>query len=182
MSQVSQDRFFLAEFRDPEALDHKFKLTLERFQLKWLEVLGWHLFRPLPETECHLVKTLRIPLNNSPVEFDAQVLALTKILIDSLNDSRLKKELGSIEAGAKSIEKLEAFLQEKGFSARQDTIQFLKDLQRLRSKGSAHLKGTGYENALSRFAEPNQDLREVFASILNQAVRMLEALSDHFLT
>jgi len=53
--------------------------------------LDGRLFKPLAEEDGHYFKTLRVPLTKEQKEFDEQVLALTKIFIDSLNEKNWKK-------------------------------------------------------------------------------------------
>lgn len=86
ISKVNFRRSFLAQFADPERPDLFFKYMFESFTRRWREHFGWDFFIPLSEKDAHFYRTLRVPLSNDQAEFDSQVLALTKILIDSINE------------------------------------------------------------------------------------------------
>lgn len=58
----------------------------ESFQQRWQEVFGWQLFLPLADEDLHFYTALRVPLTDDQAEFDSQILALTKVLVDSINE------------------------------------------------------------------------------------------------
>ena len=172
-------RGFLAEFADPERSDLYFKQKFRSFQEKWKKQFDWHLFLPLSQGDKYHFTTLRIPLTNEQKEFDEQVLSLTKILIDSLNEKELAKGL-TIKEKAKGIDKLEAFLASKNIRFL-GMIEFLRNLQCLRSTGVAHLKGKNYDKIRKEFGIGEKELSEVFDEILIKAIRVLNSLESKFL-
>ena len=105
------------------------------------------------------------------------MLALTKILVDSINEKRLVAELDGAKEGEKGISKLERFLDRKGVPELSNWIGFLRDLQELRSSGVAHRKGKKYDEVSGRFDIGDKDLSKVFEDILVQATDMIQALS-----
>lgn len=117
-------------------------------------------------------------------KFDAQVQGLTKILVDSLNDQELTKHITSpMEPDTKSIAKLELFLRDKSINDCKPQIEYLRNLQNLRSKGVAHLKATGYEEVLAKFGGgPGIGLQTVFRTVLTQAVDFLRFMRASFLS
>lgn len=139
------------------------------------------MFLPLPKEDEYHLKTLRIPLTNEQKEFDDQILSLTKILIDALNEKELAKELTSVKDEAKGIDKLDAFLQSKGVKL-ENMIQYMRDLQSLRSSGVAHLKGSKYERIKQTFGIGEKNLTDVFDDIMIRAIWTLNSLAKAFLS
>ncbi len=179
ISHTAWERGFEAKFTDPEKSDLYFKHKFISFKEKWNKKYGWNLFRDLPKEDEYHLKTLRIPLTNEQKEFDEQILSLTKIMIDSLNEKELKKEL-EIYANMKGIDKLELFLESKGKPI-PDLIKYLRNLQDIRSRGVAHLKGKNYQKLKKALKMDEKELTEVFDLILIDAVVTLNTLEKYFL-
>ena len=100
-------------------------------------------------------------------------LVLVKVIIDSLNEKKIQESIEG-EKDLKGIGKLEKWLQISGRTDYDEHTKFLRNLQDLRSKGTGHRKGTGYDKIASSFGVGNKDLREVFEDIMHSA--------DEFLT
>ena len=79
------------------------------------------------------------------MEFDEQIGHLTKLMVDSLNETLLSERARPFEAGAKGISKFARFLENSKFPDETGLVQLLRDLQNLRSTGAAHRKGSAYE-------------------------------------
>ena len=60
-------------------------------------------------------------------------------------------------------------------------IEFLRNLQRLRSTGIAHLKGKNYDKIRKEFGIGEKELSKVFDEILIKAIRVLNSLEGKFL-
>lgn len=181
VSRVNFQRSFLGEFADPEKVDLLFKYIFEQFQEGWAEEKGWPLFKPLAEGDKHLYTALHVPLTNDQAEFDGQVLSLTKIIIDSLNEEQLAAAVGGADPESKGISKLEKFLVQAAVPSYQDHVKFLRNLQSLRSAGVGHRKGRNYEKVAKEFGLGEKEQAEVFEDILRRAVLFIQALADHFL-
>lgn len=182
MSSVNYRRSFLAEFADPEKADLFFKYAFEEFQQKWHSCQGWYLFKPFSPDDQYLFETLHIPLTNDHSELDGQVLALTKTIIDSLNEENIEIQIGGLDPNLKGgISKLERFLATQSFPNYQPHIKFLRNLQSLRSTSVGHRKGQNYKKIAKEFGIGEKDIREIFENILKNAAQMLKDLSDHFL-
>lgn len=179
LSHTAWKRDFEAEFANPEQSDLYLKQKFTDFQEKWKSKFGWNLFVPLSKEDEYHFRTLRIPLTNEQSEFDEQVLSLTKLLIDSLNEKELTSWMG-LPKNAKGIDKLEAFLQSKGLKP-QRMIGFLRDLQALRSSGVAHLKGENYLKIKKAFGIGEKELHDVFDDICIKAIWTLNSLERMFL-
>jgi hypothetical protein len=107
------------------------------------------------------------------------VLALTKVLIDSLNEAEIDKSIGGAPPEAKGISKLESFLKAESFQDVDAHIKFLRDVQALRSSGTGHRKGSKYKKVSSSFGVGEGELRAVFEDILKRVCRFLRALAEH---
>jgi hypothetical protein len=180
-SETNFRRSFLAQFTEPKAPDLVFKNEYERLSTDWLKKFGWPFFLPLREGDAHLLNTLRIPVTNSQAELDEQVLHLTKLLVDSLNEKEISQAAGVVPEGAKGIGKLQAFFASTDFEKGESIVQFLKDLQQLRSTGSGHRKGAAYDKAVARIGVDPSRRPDSVARLLSEAVAMLEVLRSHYL-
>lgn len=171
----------MCEFTPPEKKDLIFKQKYEAFNFFWSKKFQWLLFKPLRKEDSHFFKTLRIPLINSRPEFEDQVLALTKVLIDSLNEKALKKYIEFTEKeNMKDISKFEEFLKVNKLSDYKNHITFLRDLQELRSSGVAHRKSEKYVKIARKFEINRKNLIEVFEEILSKAISLLDYLIIKF--
>ncbi|HTK30719.1 MAG TPA: hypothetical protein VL332_02060 [Candidatus Saccharimonadaceae bacterium] len=169
-------RAILGEFAEAVAEDHAFKDQYRQTNARWEEILGWPIFKPLAAGDEHVVAVLRIPLSNSPSEFDDQVMALTKLMVDSLNERELVRGLSGVPGNAKGIAKLEAFLKAHDSKGAATITEFMRGIQALRSTGVAHRKGGNYESAKKRFGVGVAPHPAVFRSILKEAIETLQLL------
>ncbi len=167
---------------------HDFRDAYARANEVWVEVLGWPLFLPMATDDRHNLEGLRVPLGRGPAEFDGQVQALTKTAVDSLNEKRIRK--AAIAAGhafeeeKPGIAKLEAYLDATQFKADRygldrSPVAWMKDLQWLRSTGSAHRKGSKYEKAAEHFQIEERGRPAVIRGLLVEGRHALDALAAH---
>ena len=177
-------RNFKGEWISSDQPEHLFKQRYDYLQKESEKYLGWQLVRPLDPLDKHHFKGLRVPSTDEQRDFDALVLSLTKILIDSLNQKELKKLISlkqeenlspdQQEMLKGSIGCLEIALSCCGVEDAADHIAFLRKLQQLRSTGSAHRKGSNYQKIAKDFGIESQSLRSVFAGILSKALDVLD--------
>lgn len=181
MSHTAFARAIEGQFADPEDPALLLKQRLSSFQKKWETKFGWKLFRSMGEGDEYYLTVLRVPLTNDQREFDEQVLAITKILVDSLNEKALEQSTAERRENAKGLDKLEVFLSANGVEIPK-MIEFLRKLQALRSSASAHLKGAKYEKVKDYFSIGKRDLSTVFEDILVKCIWTLNTLENHFLS
>ncbi|MFH0702231.1 MAG: hypothetical protein V2B14_01665 [bacterium] len=177
-SNISNTRFkrdVSAEWVDPERADLCFKSILNVFQEKWEKKYEWNFFKPLTEEDAYRYSSLRIPLNNSQLEFDGQIGNLAIIIIDSLNIKEINKYINPSKED-KGIDRLEQFFVKKDFKGYKEHIDFLRNLQSLRSTGVAHRKGENYEKIVKIFKIDENDLQKVFEDILIKAISFIKYL------
>ena len=179
MSAVAFKRSMLGQFTDPENADLYFKQMFSSFNESWKKKFGWDLFRPLAGKDEYALKILRVPLTNDQREFDEQILTLTKVFIDSLNEKELARGLTNKE-NAKGLDKLETWLRSQDFSSDR-MMEFLRKLQGLRSASTALRKGVSYEKLKPFFEIDKKTMIEVFEDILIKCVWSLRTLEKFFL-
>ena len=171
-------RAFLAQPTAPEAPDLRFKSAYRRFNTKWQERFNWSLFREPEPDDIHVLRRLRIPLNTSQPEFEDQVVNLTKVLIDALNEREIQKMLPNRQLDEKDISKVERWMLQEQYPSAERDIAFLRRLQRLRSKLAAHRKGSDYAQILADENVNDDPIQEV-ATMLRDAERLLYGLAAH---
>ena len=175
VSKTYFKRQILAEFTDSDRPEHLFIQRYQDLQEVCKEYLGWQLLLPLETSDEHHFQGLRIPATDEQRDFDALVLSLTKILIDSLNEKRLNTLIPDnhkVELKG-SIARLEAALNSCNAEGAADCVSFLRKLQNLRSSSAAHRKGRSYRKIAKDFGVESQSLRDVFTKILWQALDVL---------
>lgn len=183
MSKTYWDLSFMSKVSPPEMLDLYFKQYFKKFTHLWYNKFGWNLFKPLNEQDKHYYSTLRVPLSDSPTEFESQVLSLTKIIIDSINEKELAIRLQKPDKAWKSIDKLNAYLSEKKIVGYDKHIKYLRNLQSLRSKAVAHRKPKDYAKEIKKlnFLDfEDKGYIDNFIDILHQAINFLQYLKFNF--
>ncbi len=149
VSKTCYTRHIMGEFAEPESPDLRFKQELSEFKKRWEKKHGWSLFLELDQKDQHHLTALHVPTTEDQAEFDNQVLSLTKILVDSLNEAELMKRISGATDCAKGIDKLQMFFQESNIREGDSVVSFLRDLQALRSTGVGHRKGKKYGMCLA---------------------------------
>ena len=176
VSEVFYRRQLMAEFADSEQPDHIFKILYRNLRDICDEKISWQILHPLAEGDCHHLDSIRIPSGNEQSDFDELVQSITKILIDSINEKKLNnfipaEDKSEIKGGISRLEKVFQLIDVADY---QKHIKFLRDLQGLRSAGSAHRKGTKYKQIANIFELNSRPLKVVFESILVDANKLLE--------
>lgn len=127
VSEVAFRRGILGQWADTDEPALAFKATYERFREAWREKFGWDLFKPLNPEDEHYWGTLHVPTSENQKEFDDQVMALAKLLIERLNEREIAKHI-TVEQNDKGITKFEKYLDTIGFPDRQQFITLLRNL------------------------------------------------------
>ena len=176
VSKTYFKRQILNQSAESDRPEHLFRERYQKLQDACQEYLGWQLLLPLGTGDEYHFQGLRIPATDEQSDFDALVLSLTKILIDSLNERRLNT-LISKDQKAKlkgSIARLEAVLSAHDVEGAAERIAFLRKLQSLRSSSAAHRKGNKYRKIARDFGVESQHLRDVFTGIIWRALDVLD--------
>lgn len=150
MSETNIRRSFLAQATSPKVVDLVFRRAYRDTTKAWEGRYGWRLFRDLKESDVHLLQQLRLPLNDGQNEFEDSIKVLAKLMSDALNEGAIGKALGTKIPDEKGISKFERFLTAEGYPHVARDIAYLRKVQELRSKVTAHLKGGDYQAMLAR--------------------------------
>ena len=175
ISRTSYLRNIQGMFANPEMPDLAFKHLCPTINEPWEKHFGLPLFLPLHKRDGHVFKTVRVPLDDNRAEFDAQILSLAKLLIDSLNEAALQQQLASKIPDEKGISKFERWLRQRRLVGWEPHLKFLRHLQALRG-GSAHRKGDNYARAAKAFHLEERPLIEVALLIFARSVELLKYL------
>ena len=166
---------------DSETSDFIFKRKYVDVNSKFTKKFGWPLFLPLTEYDLYNFEIIRIPINNSVAEMDMLVLSLVKVLIDSLNEKEIIKQLnGEYVKLVGSISKIEAWLNEKEIEGASKHIKYLRKLQELRLSGTGHRKGKGYQKISRALDIQKENYAETFTRLLESATSFLELIERNF--
>ena len=184
VSKTYFKRQILNQFTDSDRPEHLFRKRYQELQEVCKKSLGWQLLLPLDTGDEYHFQGLRIPATDEQRDFDALVLSLTKILIDSLNQEGLKKLISlkqeeklnsdQKENLKRSIGCLEIALSSCGIEDNTEQVAFLRKLQSLRSNSAAHRKGRNYRKIAKHFGIESKRLRDVFTGIIWQALDVLD--------
>lgn len=153
-----------------------FKSSYYKLRTVGWEELGWHILLPLAEQDQHYISSLKLLTHNEQKEFDEQVLALTKILIDSLNEKALHALVNCDERG---ISLLESVFRLRNISGADQQVKFLRELQELRSTSVAHRKGEKYLKASRRIGLDHLSLREALENLFSKAIAFVQFLINN---
>ena len=177
ISETNFKRAFLAEPSDPIKLDLVFKHEYPRFCEQFKTANGWDFFLPLHDDDEHFLTGLRLLTKDNQSEFDSQLIALTKLLVNSLNEKEITKGLTTLEKDDKGITKLEKFFNERGAMGYEEHVKFLRVLQDLRSKSAAHRKGSSYDKLIADLQMSDEGQQKVFSKLLSAGVALIQHLS-----
>ncbi|MBP7864267.1 hypothetical protein KA183_21450, partial [bacterium] len=97
MSDTFYGRQILAKFTNSDRPEHLFQLKYRELGEASDKYIGWRILKPLRQPDQHHLHGIRLPLNNEQGEFDALVLGLTKLLIDSINERKLNENITKVE-------------------------------------------------------------------------------------
>lgn len=176
ISDTNLRRSFLAQPAYPTAVDLTFRRLYIDATEAWAARFGWPLFREPKEADVYLLQQMRLPLNDSQNEFEDAIRVLAKLMSDALNEAAIGKSLESKIADEKGISKFERFLTQEGYPNANRDIAYLRKVQELRSKVTAHLKGTDYQKVLTKHLGSARGASAV-SGLLDEGVAFLLSLT-----
>ncbi len=166
------------QFIESEHVELLFKQRYHQLSSACEDHLNWQILKPLDGDDSHYFQSIRIPSTDEQKTFDELTLALTKVLIDSLNEKRLNKLIAKDkrEEIKGSILRLQVALESCGCRDAESHISFLRQLQNLRSSSVAHRKSKNYRKVAAELGVEDQSLRQIFSRILSEALAFLDYL------
>lgn len=172
-------RQILGQWAGSDSTEHLFAQRYAELARESEARLGWPIFLPLAEEDRHFLQSIRVPSNDEQKTFDELILALTKVLVDSLNEKQIKQllpdESKNVTGG---ISRLLTVLESRSPGGHEDQIKLLREIQDLRSKGTAHRKGSGYEKLRQTLELDERPLREVFRGLLERSLAVVDFLIE----
>ena len=180
VSETFYRRMVRGEWASSDQPDILFKQSYEQLQKTCDECLGWQLLKLLGSEDEYRFQRLRVPVNDEQCHFDDLVQDLQTILIESINVKGLKRLLPAAVnlKGKRSIEILGEVLSFYSVEDAEHRVSFFQKLQALRSEGSGHRKGSGYEKIANYFGVDSLGRREAFVEILKQALDTVDFLTS----
>jgi hypothetical protein len=177
------DRNFRNRPTRPQQPDTKFRDQFEYVQKAWVERFGWPLFRPLTDDDAHAYQSLHRLATDSQKEFDDQVAALQKVVVESINEPEVVGRIQDPPSDLKnrgSIGKLAALLSEvDSTSEHVQPMRALLGLQDLRG-GVAHRKDTSnYARGLATLGIEGMNRVLGFDQVLRQVAGFLFYLEEN---
>ncbi|WP_206188215.1 hypothetical protein [Sanguibacter sp. HDW7] len=176
MSKSAFRRSFLAQFAETENPEHLFKNAYLAIQRAWTENWGWGLYREAEGGDAELISRVRIPLNDTDTEFEAQLLSLAKLLVDLLNEPAIAAGLPSIK-DEKGISKLKRFLEAHGYAHIDRDIGLLRRIQSLRSRIAAHTSGSSGQAFLAKELD-GLSKPDFIEKLMREATQMFADVSE----
>jgi hypothetical protein len=174
-SETLVRRAFGGQFADPKSPDLRFPRVYRDTNTAWKKAFGQPLFLPLHQDDQHVLGKLHVPVTDGAAEFDEQILYLTKLLVDSLNEESLVATIGKGPADERGLAKLERFLTVLGVDGARALLTPLARVQGLRSRGAAHRKGSSFDIST---ALGDLGRRDGFEALLIESIATLEKLRD----
>ena len=176
MSESTFRRSFLAQSAETENAEHLFKNAYRATQMAWTEKWGWGLYRDAEGSDAELIRRVRIPLNNTDSEFEAQLLGLAKLLVDLLNEAEIAAGLPPV-MNEKGISKLKRFLEAAEYAYVDRDIALLRTIQNLRSRIAAHTSGSSGQAFLAEELD-GLSKPEFIEKLMRAATMMFADLSE----
>ena len=175
ISETNFRRSFLAQPTASGALDLQFRLIYERANQAWFTKYAWPLFREPNESDAYMLQQVRLPLNDSENEFEEPIKLLAKLMSDAINEKEVQKLLPDRIQDEKSISKFERLLNAEGYPHVTRDIGYLRRVQELRSKVTAHLKGSDHERILTKNLGERRGV-EAIRWLLEDGITFLQSL------
>lgn len=198
-SKTAYKRWTEGNFCDPMFPDLQFKYRFKQFNKRWEKQFGWPLFLPLIDEDEHRYKTLHcLTTENNHSDFDEQILSMTKLVVDSLNQKCLQSEIDDSNTEVESflterkvtsslelkagIDKFQAFIFSKGMKC-PDMVNFLRKVQSLRSNSVAHRKSNKRKDLAKLYEYFKLDElseQQVLEDIFVKMIKTLDTLENYF--
>ncbi|MFR0639503.1 hypothetical protein RF641_16270 [Arthrobacter sp. LS16] len=177
MSSTYSQRSYEGKWVDAQQPDHRFKAAYEELQSRWNNDHGWQIYRQPHDADKTIIRRLHVPLNETQSEFEDQLMNLAKLLVDFLNEKALVKEIGKGPDGERGLGKLQRFFTMTGYEYVKEDNALLREIQELRSRVSAHSKGSDYSNYIAGKLGGMQK-KEFVRNLLGESTEMLKRWTD----
>ena len=175
MSRPNMLRAFCNMPVDDDGLEYLFKHKYSELQKEWEQSWGWRLHREPAKQDAGAIKRLRVPLNETEVEFKQQLLNLAVVLVEFLNEKCIVKQCPEAKDEKGGISKLEYFLKHYSYPHVERDISVLRTVQSMRSRIAVHASGSNGQKYLDEQLN-GKTTQEYFVFLLEKVVTMLDSL------
>ncbi|MBA3989815.1 MAG: hypothetical protein H0X54_02085 [Propionibacteriales bacterium] len=127
------------------------------------------------ESDVYL-QQLRLPLNDGQNEFEDALMVLAKLMSDALNEGPIGRALATKVPDEKGISKFNRFFTTQGYPHVERDITYLRRIQELRSRVTAHLKGSDYQKMLTKNVGTDRGI-EAIQVLLKEGLTFLTDLA-----
>lgn len=159
-----------------------FQNEYKKFCNDWKDHFGWELLKPLRKKEDKVrYYRLRRPLTNDLSDLHDAVVTLAILLNESINVRELKRRITNFEPKEndgkekKSLAILNEYLDQCRFLDSTEFIEYLRNLQSLRST-SVHRKGAEYQKVKEAFCLESKHVSTVADEIFDKLTSFLRLL------
>ena len=128
------------------------------------------------ESDVYLLQQLRLPLNDGQNEFEDALMVLAKLMSDALNEGPIGRALATKVPDEKGISKFNRFFTTQGYPHVERDITYLRRIQELRSRVTAHLKGSDYQKMLTKNVGTDRGI-EAIQVLLKEGLTFLTDLA-----
>lgn len=177
MSSTYSQRSYEGKWVEAQQPDHRFKAAYEELQSRWNKDHGWQIYREPHDVDKMIIKRLHVPLNETQSEFEEQLMNLAKLLVDFLNEKALVREIGKGPDGERGLSKLQRFFTVADYEYAMEDNALLREIQELRSRVSAHSKGSDYSKYISGKL-CGMRKKEFIKNLMGKSTEMLRRWAD----
>ena len=172
VSKAAYERWYEGQFANSMAPDAVLVEKYKEFYSSWENIIGWPLFREDPTNSQSVLYSVHILTDeNNEKEFYDQIMILSKLFIESLNVSQFPK---LEDNNNQSLKRFSSYLDQYHLSI-PEVIEFLRNIQRLRSSKAAH-SGNVEKKTAEYFKMGQHSYGYVLNSIFMTLVEVLECL------
>ena len=176
-------RDIMGIFAEPKGnVIYNFRRTYELLQKKSNDAFSQPFFKPLRDRDEHIEVWLRLPIVDTPKEFDDIMLGLAKLTNDSLNVNLLESLSGKKidkKSGIKgSIDLLSIYLENLSIDSetKENILLGFNMVQALRSAGAAHRSGNKFLKKMKQFKLEGMTTTKAVERVVVQFTQSLRLL------
>ena len=122
-----------------------------------------------------------IPVTNSQAEMDEQVLCLTKLLVDSLNEKEIAKRREGSPGGCQGHRQARGLLHDNRFWSRPVNCAVPQGFAVAPLDRIGHRKGSAYDKTIARLGVAPSRKPDAVARLLEEGVAMMRALRANYI-
>jgi hypothetical protein len=148
-----------------------------RFERAMTALLEEPVFNAWEDADQVAFEGLYLPNTDEQAETDQLIMRLAKGIVDYLNVNALRKLPGVTDLKQASINCLEDWVLKRNADVA-ELVTPIRTVQRLRSTGAAHVRGSNWDRTLQQAGLAGLSPQRLFEQVLTRATDSLNALAD----